>query len=106
VPVVEQIDARILEQISKPGCVLDMSQWHGGEDYDNGTACGTTHCRAGWAVMLAGADGLRLERELGSAERAAQAIYLASTGRVPHFYANNEGALADLKRCAAESTDA
>ena len=105
VPVVECIDARILEQIQKPGCILDMSQWHGGESYTDGSACGTSHCRAGWAVMIAGPAGLALERELGSALEAGRAIYLASTGRVPHFFASDERALEDLKEQARSEVE-
>ena len=101
VPVVENLDKRILDSITAEGCRLKMSSWHGGEP-ENGTACGTTHCRGGWAIVLAGAAGLKLEQELG-VFRAATAIYLASTGRVPHFFATDENALRDIKRCAAEA---
>lgn len=65
-------------------------------------ACGTTHCRAGSSIHLAGAAGYALEKRLGSAEEAGRAIYLASTGRVPYFFASNERALADIRRCAEE----
>ncbi len=95
VPVIARLDAKILDAISKDGCRLDMSDWH------HGDPCGTTHCRAGWAVHLAGTAGMELERRT-SAERAGRAIYLASTGRSPHFFASNERALSDIKRCAAE----
>ena len=91
VPVVEHLDAKILEAISA-GASLDMSTWH---------TCETTHCRAGFAVHLAGAAGYELEKQLGS-QRAGAAIYRASTGRVPHFFANNEAALLDIRECAAE----
>ena len=89
--VVEHLDAKILEAISA-GASLDMSTWH---------TCETTHCRAGFAVHLAGAAGYELEKQLGS-QRAGAAIYRASTGRVPHFFANNEAALLDIRECAAE----
>ena len=72
-----------------------MSDWH---------TCETTHCRAGWAIHLAGAAGYALEQKLGSAELAGRAIYLASTGRAPSFYASDEDALEDLRRCATEET--
>ena len=93
VPVVERLDAKILDAVSLPGNALNMSDWH---------TCETTHCRGGWAVHLAGEAGYALEAELGSAESAARAIYRASTGRAPHFYATNEQALEDIMRCAAE----
>ena len=41
-----------------------------------------------------------------SAEQAGRAIYLASTGRAPHFYASTERALEDIKACAAEQAEA
>jgi hypothetical protein len=69
-----------------------MGTWH---------TCLTTHCRGGWSIELAGAAGRELEKEIGT-ERAAIAIYRASTGRIPWFYASNERALEDIRRCAAE----
>lgn len=91
VPVVECIDAKILAAIEAGGR-LDMSNWH---------SCETTHCRAGWAITLAGAPGAALEAKYG-AFRAGHMIYRASTGRAPHFFATDERALADIRRCAAE----
>jgi hypothetical protein len=93
VPVVESLDARILDAISQPGAALDMSDWH---------TCETTHCRAGWAIHLAGKAGYELEAKLGDPALAGRAIYRASTGRSPHFYATTERALADIRRCAEE----
>ena len=98
VPVIERLDAKILEAISREGCALKMSDWH------HGDPCGTTHCRAGWAIFLAGPAGAELERQT-SPEQAGRAIYLASTGRVPHFFASDERALEDIKRCAADQCD-
>jgi len=90
VPVVEQLDAKILAAITSGGGKLEMGSWH---------SCETTHCRAGWAITLAGEAGAALEEEHGS-QRAGWMIYRASTGRVPHFFASNERALEDIKRCA------
>jgi len=70
-----------------------MDDWH---------SCETTHCRAGWAVTLAGEDGKELESQTDTAF-AAMVIYRASSDiRVsPNmFYVNNEEALRDMKRCA------
>jgi Pentapeptide repeats (8 copies) len=89
VPIVDHLDARILSAIGDGSCSLEMGQWH----------CGTSHCRAGFAVHLAGDSGYALEREMGPF-RAGRAIYIASTGRAPHFFASNEAALADIKKCA------
>jgi len=93
VPVVEHLDQKILEAISRPGCALNMGAWH---------TCETTHCRAGWAIHLAGAAGYELEKTLGNPAFAGRAIYRASTGRSPHFYATDAAAIEDIKRCAAE----
>ena len=80
---------------------LDMDQWH--------NACGTAHCRAGWAVVLAGEAGKALEAKIGT-PAAATLIYLASDpelDRFPSFYCNNAKALADMKaRAEAEAAKA
>jgi len=95
VPVIEALDAKILAAITSGGGSLEMSSWH--------AACGTTHCRGGWAINFGGEKGAALEREHGS-QRAATMIYRASTGRAPHFFASNERALEDIRACAAEQT--
>ena len=105
VPVVAHLDAQILRHIEVGKLLFDMDNWHGeGPTGVEATveACGTTHCRAGSAIHLAGEAGYALERKLGSAEEAGRAIYLASTGRAPYFFGSNERALADIRRCAAE----
>lgn len=89
VPVVDRLDARILEAIESGGG-LDMERWH---------TCETMHCRAGWAIRLAGSAGHSLERRFGAA-KAARAIYRASTGRSPDFYAAPDRALKHLRLCA------
>ncbi|MCX5744528.1 MAG: pentapeptide repeat-containing protein [Proteobacteria bacterium] len=92
VPVIEQLDAKILAAITVDGGTLEMGTWH---------TCETTHCRAGWAIHLAGAMGVALELEHG-AQQAGAMIYRASTGRVPHLFASNARALEDLQAGAAE----
>jgi hypothetical protein len=85
---IEKIHQKIFKAASAPGA-LDMSTWH----------CGTTHCRAGWAVTLAGDAGKALEWAYGTAAAAAL-IYLASDnkiGKMPYFYCDNESALADMR---------
>ena len=94
VPVIPDIDARILSVIDSGQGKLNMGSWH---------SCETTHCRAGWAITLGGEAGAALERQYGP-ERAGAMIYTASTGRVPHFYATDANALEDIRRCAAEQT--
>ena len=92
VPVVPYIDAAILAAIDAGG-TLNMAQWH---------TCETTHCRAGWAITLAGPAGAALEDKIG-APAAGALIYAASRPgqRVPNFYADDAEALADLRACAA-----
>ncbi len=93
-PVIEDIHAKVYAAASQPGA-LDMSMWH----------CGTSHCRAGWVVTLAGKEGADLEAKIGT-PAAAMAIYMASdperwkTERLPNFYCGNATALADMARMA------
>jgi hypothetical protein len=86
------LDVKMMAAASAPGA-LNMGKWH----------CGTAHCRAGWAVVLAGEDGANLERRT-STYLAARLIYMASTGReeCPDFFASNEDAMKDIRRCALE----
>jgi hypothetical protein len=90
VPVIDALDVKILQALQSGGA-LKMDAWH---------TCETTHCRAGWAVYLAGSAGNELEKKYGP-QRAGYMIYMASTGRVPHFFASNETALADIREQAA-----
>ncbi len=71
---------------------LKMDSWH----------CGTSHCRAGWIVTLAGDAGKVMEGVYGTAAAAAL-IYQASDPtleKVPDFYCGNKAALSDMKRLA------
>jgi hypothetical protein len=92
VPYVEHLHQRVAEAVGPEGELLQMSSWH----------CGTKHCRAGWAIVLAGEAGAALEAKYGPATAGAL-IYGRSTGTVPNFYADDEVALADIKRCAQGS---
>ena len=88
VPIVDDLDQRMLGAVESGA--LDMATWH----------CGTAHCRAGWAITFGGDAGKKLESLVGP-ETAARLIYEASTGRIaPDFYASNEDAIADIRRCA------
>ena len=71
-----------------------MSDWH---------TCDTTHCRAGWAIILAGEPGKALERKHGS-EYAGRMIYRASTGRVPYFFDSDKSAMRDIREQAAQQS--
>lgn len=98
IPKIENIHQKIYEAVQKPKA-LDMSDWH---------TCETTHCRAGWAVHLAGEDGKKLE-EATSTVFAAMQIYKASSEiRVwpTKFYGTNQDAMKDIKRCAEEEQKA
>jgi hypothetical protein len=89
---IENIHSKIFAAVSAPNA-LDMSKWH---------TCGTTHCRAGWVIILAGEAGAKLEA-FHNTELAAALIYRESS---PHkvsaarFYDSNEDAMADMKRMA------
>jgi hypothetical protein len=87
IPIVTDLDKRIAEAVANGS--LEMSDWH---------TCATTHCRAGWAITLAGEAGAALEKQVGP-WLAGALIYVASTGRteVPNFFASNEEALVDIK---------
>ena len=88
---VEALDAKMLRVIESGAGKLQMDAWH---------TCKTTHCRAGWAITLAGVAGAELEAKHGP-HRAGIMIYRASTGRVPHFFASDERALDDIREQAA-----
>jgi hypothetical protein len=102
VPKIPNIHQTIYAAASQPHA-LDMSTWHGE------SACGTTHCRAGLVVALAGDGGKALEWAMGTST-AATLIYLASDPdrwqkeRLPNFYCMNDDALADMKRMADEES--
>jgi hypothetical protein len=88
-PVVDDLDQLIYDSIQAGG--LDMEVWH--------DSCGTAHCRAGWAIHLAGKEGAELECRFGPSVAGAL-IYYASTGRgqIPNWYDTDDEALADIKR--------
>lgn len=76
IPVVKDLDAQILSKVVKDPGVLDMALWH----------CGTTHCRAGWAVTLAGKAGKCLEKLVGTADAAALIYAKSCPGEpIPNF---------------------
>ena len=94
IPVIPNIDNVILGAIEMGG-KLDMNSWHA-----NGI-CGTTHCRAGWAVHLGGEKGKALEARFGP-QIAGTLIYEASRpGQpAPDFYATDDDAMEDIRKCA------
>jgi hypothetical protein len=100
IPVVRNIDAAVLAAIEAGG-VLHMAFWHGPFD----RRCGTMHCRAGWAVYLAGEKGKALQDKVGP-YTAGLLIYRASRPGQPDpdFFAPKDEALADIRKCASEQT--
>jgi uncharacterized protein YjbI with pentapeptide repeats len=91
VPAIDNIDASVLAAISGGGS-LNMAKWH---------ACDTTHCRAGWAIHLAGAAGYALEKRT-TPYLAGRLIYEASRPDrdAPDFFASDEDAMEDLRASA------
>jgi hypothetical protein len=73
-----------------------MGDWH---------KCAKTHCRAGWAVTLAGEAGAALE-SFYDTPLAAMMIYDASDPAFKinpaRFFDENDEALADMKRLAEQ----
>jgi hypothetical protein len=93
IPTIPDIHKAVYAAASAPKA-LNMREWH---------ACQNTHCRAGWAVTLAGEAGKKLE-QFYNTPLAAMLIYDASDpifkinpGR---FFDANTEALADMKRLA------
>jgi hypothetical protein len=100
IPDIKDIHQTVFNAASKEGA-LDMSTWHA-------NSCGTTHCRAGWVVYLAGPAGVALEKKMGTATAAAL-IYIKNDPhleKVPEFYTHNEAALADMQKLAEAEAEA
>jgi len=92
IPVIEDIHKRVLDAVSQESA-LEMSAWH---------TCDTTHCRAGWVVVLAGEAGKELEGETSTLFAAMQIYKASSDIKVPptRFFDSNIAAMVDIKRCA------
>lgn len=88
IPVVDVIDKKILDRIRRRTGNLAMRNWH---------SCGTTHCRAGWAVHFGGLAGWQLEARFGPST-AGRLIYMRSQPgkKIPNFQASNFSALVDM----------
>ena len=91
-PIIPDLHQRMAEATDPKGALI-MDSWH---------TCETTHCRAGWAIHLAGNEGYALEEKVGPCVAGAL-IYHASTGMVPDFFTSNADALADIKACAGKA---
>ncbi len=107
-PKIENIHTEILKAVSNPKA-LNMGDWHPNiQINDDGAHCGTTHCRAGWVVALAGKPGRDLELKTSTLFAAMQIYKASSKIRVspPRFFESNDVALADMKKCADEENTA
>jgi hypothetical protein len=99
-PVVKDIHKKVYASVMVEN-TFDMGDW----GITNGAKCGTTMCRAGHVVSIAGAEGVELSTKIGipSAALAIYAVsdpeYFARDG-IPDFFTNNEIALADMERLA------
>jgi hypothetical protein len=93
IPFVPDLDRQILEILDKREGKLNMKEWH---------TCETTHCRAGWAIVLAGEKGRALEDAYGTS-LAGALIYARAYPDlpVPDFGASEEEALEDMRARAA-----
>jgi hypothetical protein len=89
IPLVPNIDAAILSALEGGGTLINRSL--------NCHFCDTAHSQAGWAVVLAGDAGQKLEEQLGT--NAAAALIYARSGShpVPNWYSDNRTALEDMK---------
>ncbi len=90
IPTIDKIHQKVLKSASKEGG-LKMDSWH---------TCNTTHCRAGWAIHLAGEKGYELEKRLGT-PLAALKIYRENSDlevHMPDFYKTNKETMEDMKR--------
>ena len=97
VPIIPQIHNAVRQAVEATPESLNMRKWH---------TCDTTHCRAGWVVVLAGDAGKALEIAT-STEFAAKQIYKASSPIkvLPiRFYDTKEKAMEDIIRCAKEES--
>jgi uncharacterized protein YjbI with pentapeptide repeats len=95
IPIVDRLDSKILAAIDAGGA-LEMGSWH---------TCKTMHCRAGWAITLAGEAGKKLEDAYGPAVAGAL-IYAKAYPKMPapNFYTSNAAALADIRARASTDT--
>jgi hypothetical protein len=103
-PIIEDIHQKVFQAVTDGK--LKMNSWHEDESKnENGEYCGTTHCRAGWVIALAGKEGVEYESIFGT-ENAALQIYHKSSPEIKvsptRFYQSDEVALEDIERCANE----
>jgi len=96
-PVIANIHQAIFAAVTQPNA-LNMGDWH---------TCDTTHCRAGWVVVIAGEAGKEFEDRTSTLFAAMQIYKASSPIRVSptRFFETNEIALKDMERCANEEIE-
>lgn len=103
IPIVKDLHRKILKQITEHPATFNMSSFHAQQP------CCTTHCWAGWIVVLAGKAGRELEDYDGSTAVAARDIIYASCSYLTKddvcfridFYANEANAERKIRQFAA-----
>jgi hypothetical protein len=110
IPVIHNIDSAILAAIEPDRENFSMKHWHSTVDRDGyhySDSCGTAHCRAGWAIVLAGEAGRALEGKVGS-QTAGTLIYRKSRCWMPapeFIHDTDSQALTDMRACAAHEQE-
>lgn len=111
IPFIPDIDQQVYKAITEFPERFDMSHFHtrisDGVDlsyerpYINEVfkknSCGTAHCLAGWACVIAGRPIKILRRKDFRVSALAAAIFLKGTGSVPNFFQGEERALAEMR---------
>lgn len=109
--VIENLDVKLLQLLISHAQQningLEMKHWHGGgtSALTENNWCGTTHCRAGFIVCMAGKEALEKEG-VETTCSIADSIYQASSPDVLqrfgplNYYSTNPWALFDIVRRA------
>jgi len=94
VPKIENIHQKVWEAVQVEGA-LNMQTWH------QDGFCGTTHCRAGHVIVLAGEEGRKFEEATSHAFAAMQIYKASSQISVPNtrFFQDETEAMADIEQC-------
>lgn len=102
IPVIPNIDVKILEKIEQNPKLFDMSWWA------RNTECGTAYCRAGWACQLAREQAeepigiAKLLQDFGWGFLAAMLYHESTPGvETPDWSDSRADALFDIKKRAA-----
>lgn len=119
IPIIPDLDTRILRGIEAEPNSFYMGYWHWWQNEENIPEnapqpkledCGTTHCRAGWASVVAARAGYDLEG-ISKKNRPNKAVttsivgsllYLAAGKEIPSFYAETDEALEDIRQGAKQ----